>query len=500
MKDIERLCYLNQPNDKTVLEDNSIEADDANCFIEFDVESSKFQLGPRAYKLHHPRGSGQWPSFVSFVGRTMNGKSFLLRALQQGAPDGFPTPIPAPGSQAYNSTSTSSDIHLYADWETSNSESPILFLDCEGFDGSDTPSSFHIKAKKFVTENAVGKMKLRREWVEDVYPRLLYAFSTCIVFVTSGPLAESAEIGRRLLSYAAQGAGGSQNQGFKPSLFIVFNLFQRGEGQNFDWSVKASTEAFLGHEGLEELRLYYGAINVVYIPSVRKNDADLGLSQIDAFQKLLRQEHGTAFRRRQQFGLVFTPDRLTHFLWKALDLFSKNRKSIFDWSIETADQRFKSNDLITNFHDLWSQLLKNFIPVARSPLELYQLTRAAFEEHVKFCLLVGLTRNPPIGESVAVIPKSLSGLIQQIDQLLLDHAPCIATMPKLYGLVFIKCWETKQRHVDHHQGPTIFGVTRWLGHYETDKDTTVRTFREVFEATMVQEHERSLRDIGKLSL
>ena|ERR1700759_1023263 len=115
MKDIEHLHYLNEPNDRTILEDTVFEADNANCFIQFDVELSNFQLGRCAYMLHQARGNRQFPSFVSFVSCTMNGKSFLLCALLQGAPDGFPTPIPAPGSQAHNSISTSSDIHLYAD-------------------------------------------------------------------------------------------------------------------------------------------------------------------------------------------------------------------------------------------------------------------------------------------------------------------------------------------------------------------------------------------------
>jgi hypothetical protein len=65
----------------------------------------------------------------------MNGKVFLLRALQFGGPpDRHPSPIPAPGAQEHNYKSTSSDINLYADWKTADSQSSILFLDCEGFE------------------------------------------------------------------------------------------------------------------------------------------------------------------------------------------------------------------------------------------------------------------------------------------------------------------------------------------------------------------------------
>src|SRR6266436_5244813 len=114
----------------------------------------------------------------SFVGHTASGKSFLIRALQgkDGACE-FPTPISAAG-KTDNHLSTSSDIHLYIDSATVRDQFPIHFLDCEGFEGSDLP----ISLKGIPEEDA----KQRRKLVETAYPRLVYAFSTCIVFVTSG--------------------------------------------------------------------------------------------------------------------------------------------------------------------------------------------------------------------------------------------------------------------------------------------------------------------------
>lgn len=169
----------------------------------------------------------------------MNGKFFLIGTLPcKDAADGPPAPIPTPGANGRNHDSTSSDIHLYADSQTAFGESAILFLDCEDFEGTDVPRSL----KRLTDGEAATK---RRRLVETVYPRLLYAFSTCIVFVTSGHLAESAEIGRRLISYAAQGANGSKNQEFKPSFFVVFNCFWDGTDARFDWSIDASSAALI---------------------------------------------------------------------------------------------------------------------------------------------------------------------------------------------------------------------------------------------------------------
>lgn len=123
-------------------------------------------------------------------------------------------------------TPTSADVHLYMDPETNSGTRPILFADCEGFEGGErspiaqaatsavqASSSGHRtrdlpkpsgqplqdfkRATQAVTKRVIRwasrnsqqheKTSKRGYAVSEMYPRIFHAFSDVIVFVLNNP-------------------------------------------------------------------------------------------------------------------------------------------------------------------------------------------------------------------------------------------------------------------------------------------------------------------------
>lgn len=446
------LHYLNEPNEQASIDISKLQEDKSNCFIEFDLGSRKFQFGQRAFPLirhSNDQDRVQYPSFVSFVGRTMHGKSFLIRALQyRDEANRRPTPIPAPGA-GHNYEPTSSDIHLYADFTTESDEAPILFLDTEGYD--------------------IGRKLARVE-----YPRLAYALSTCLVFVTSGPLTRTDDISWHLTSWVSRQVRGNKNPVFKPSLFVVFNRFEYGDNADFDWSIESSTKTFLKNtEANSEFKNCYGSIHVIYIPTIRYMPA-IAMRQLDGFRLVLRAELRRAFSRRRDFRLDFTPKQLSFSLQRALDRLSKYPNSFSDWALGPPPSfEFYVSD--SSFMDLWEQYIN--CATLESPPTPFQISRQRFEKHVIFCLRLCLARNPPVGVHYSEVPPSLAGFLRELCYM---YALCGASSSG------VMCEKLQLCHGDYHQAliKQDSSVTRWKGHYEPFVDATSRTLQDSFLAAL----------------
>jgi hypothetical protein len=130
-------------------------------------------------------------------------------------PDAPPkAPSPVVGS-ANDNLPTSGDVHLYAEPGTMFTSQPILYADCEGLQGGESPpgaalskttaqdpggvssrkttrpagllerlGKAHFKGKIREIKWADTPEKRKREYaVTELYPRLLYTFSDVVVFV-----------------------------------------------------------------------------------------------------------------------------------------------------------------------------------------------------------------------------------------------------------------------------------------------------------------------------
>ena len=123
--------------------------------------------------------------------------------------ESFPSPVVG---AAGLDLPTSGDVHLYSDPQTSKSNNPILFADCEGLEGGERVplgarfkrrdkasnigriGSFEKKVQRaqHTSEREItwadSNAKKSREFaVTQLYPRLLYTFSDVIVFVLKNP-------------------------------------------------------------------------------------------------------------------------------------------------------------------------------------------------------------------------------------------------------------------------------------------------------------------------
>lgn len=122
----------------------------------------------------------------------------------------FPSPVT---SSSNDRVPTTGDVHLYAEPSSYQTQTPLLYADCEGLDGGETiprglrhrvkgkddrssSSNSELKKKKKRGRHssersivwAVNPETKKREYaVTELYPRLLYTFSDVVVFVLRNP-------------------------------------------------------------------------------------------------------------------------------------------------------------------------------------------------------------------------------------------------------------------------------------------------------------------------
>lgn len=175
---------------------------------------------PPCPKLYRP-----WPNTTGWQRHPGSGKSTLIKLLidpSTRAEDDEDVAVPVIG-RGDSETPTSADVHLYIDPATTSTTRPILFADCEGFEGgerdpiaqqmtSNSTQSGLSRNSSMSTESNPGSAKRmaravkkrvlkwasrnsqhsektskRQYAVMEMYPRIFHAFSDVIVFVLNNP-------------------------------------------------------------------------------------------------------------------------------------------------------------------------------------------------------------------------------------------------------------------------------------------------------------------------
>jgi hypothetical protein len=312
----------------------------------------------------------RYPQLVSFVGVTNAGKSTIVKMLIQRSAargdKGFDSAFPSPvvGSVLDDTRTTSGNVNLYIDPAKHLDPLPTLFADCEGFEGGEQAplgSQYHERSRQdkdgpqeaWINTRSIrwankDEYRRREYAVTVLYPRILYSFSDCVVFVLRNPKTFGSAALTKLLDWGAAALEKSMNQPALPHCIVVLNDSHPALDEK-QWDIRNATQSLLasvgdifdGIEGVPQFRLlashwqklgrvinniedlilcYYSSFKVVRIPAGPQYT--LISQQIEKLHETIRTDCEASHEAKRRARLLTNTDELNLYLQSGFDHFA----------------------------------------------------------------------------------------------------------------------------------------------------------------------------------